>query len=521
MTTPPPVREPRPRRWIAWHPLLFAAYPVLFLWSQNLGETTPSDVMPWLGLTVAIAAVALLVLGVLFRDARRAALIVSPVAIGLLMYGHLADLVGPGHLRALAQQAGWIGLAGIGLLAALRLGESHLRRATYILDRVAAVLVLIALVVIVPAQVSAATSGGPALAPGPVSGGHTTKPLRDVYYLILDRYGSDHSLELRYGVRNDITPWLTDHGFRVLADSHANYVKTVLSMASTLNMTHLAGLDARMGQQSPDLEPVFAMLQDNLVTRQFKALGYRYIHVGGYYTPTATDAAADRNLSPGGLSDFAATLYDTTAVPVIMRRLRLVHRSPINERVYQSGQFSWQALGSLRDAAGPKFVFAHILLPHPPYVFARDGSWVDPTTDKRPENERFAAQLGWTNDQLKAWLESVLALPEDRRPIVILQADEGPYTVRFAADQDNFDWSTASADELEEKYGILNAWYLPDGSDPGLYDTMTSVNTFPVLFSGYFGLDVAKLEDRIYTSAGNLHPYEMTDVTNRIPTAAP
>ena len=26
------------------HPLLFAAYPVLFLWSQNLGEVPPEDV---------------------------------------------------------------------------------------------------------------------------------------------------------------------------------------------------------------------------------------------------------------------------------------------------------------------------------------------------------------------------------------------------------------------------------------------------------------------------------------------
>jgi hypothetical protein len=37
---PPPLR-----RWVAWHPLLFAAYPVLFLWSQNLGEAAARDAL--------------------------------------------------------------------------------------------------------------------------------------------------------------------------------------------------------------------------------------------------------------------------------------------------------------------------------------------------------------------------------------------------------------------------------------------------------------------------------------------
>jgi hypothetical protein len=165
-------------------------------------------------------------------------------------------------------------------------------------------------------------------------------------------------------------------------------------------------------------------------------------------------------------------------------------------------------------------VIAHFLLPHPPYVFAEDGSFIDHDAAGRiPEAERLEGHLRWTNEQLTSWIESIQALPEDRRPIVIVQADEGPYPRPYDRDTVNFDWSTATPDELVEKYGILNAWYVPDGTDPGLYDSMTSVNTFPTLFSGYFGLDVPRLGDREFTSAGKNRPYDLNEITKRLDAA--
>ena len=90
-------------------------------------------------------------------------------------------------------------------------------------------------------------------------------------------------------------------------------------------------------------------------------------------------------------------------------------------------------------------------------------------------------------------------MPEDERPIIILQADEGPWSGRATGDRKStFDWADASDDELEIKFGILNAWYVPGGEDLGLYPTMTSINTFPLLFNRYFGLDYPLLPDRVF-----------------------
>jgi hypothetical protein len=506
----------------AWHPLLFAAYPVLFLWSQNLGETNAGDVLPVLAVALVVAAVPFVVLARLFRDARRAALIVTPIIFALFMFGHVATLLAPVHIRTVIQLAGWAGLIGLGFLAAVRLDEARLGRVSGLLDGLGAALVVVTLVMIVPSQVTAAAAVQVQPSASPTNQTSASRPLRDVYYLVLDRYGSDRALSLRFGVENDLTPWLVEHGFRVLADSHANYVKTSMSMASTLNMTHLVDLAGGMGAGSDDHGPLFAMLQGSRVVEQFKALGYEYFHIGSYYGPTRTDTAADHNLYVGGPSDFAAAVIDMTAVPPILQGLRM-GQTTIWDRAYANGLFDWEALASIRDAPGPKLVIGHFLLPHPPYAFAADGHFVDQAAGSQvSEADRFAGQLTWTNSQLKAWIESLLALPEDRRPVIVLQADEGPYPVPYQSNTVEYDWSTATTSELQQKFGILNAWYVPDGSDPGLYDSMTSVNTFPVLFSGILGLDVGPLlEDREYTSAGKNRPYDLTEITQRLASPAP
>jgi hypothetical protein len=509
-------RASRRERSLAWYPLLFAAYPVLYVWSLNTGEASAADVVPYVLLAVVATAIPFAVLALLFRDARRAALIAAPIAIGALAFGQVATIVRPLHVRPVLQIAVWAGIVGLGILGALLLRERQLRRINSVLNGLSVVLVIVTLVLIVPSQLDQTPAPPSAsVATQPVSN-PTGKPLRDVYYVILDRYGSDSALNLRYGVEKDLTPWLSDHGFRVLPDSHANYVRTPTSLAATLNMTQLDGLETLMGKNSPDYGPIFTMLQNSLVVRQFKALGYATTHIGSYYSPTRSDSGADQNLNLGGLSDFGAAVYERSAIRPLLNRLHLAQ--PRARRLYQNKIFGFQALESVKDDPGPKFVFAHLLVPHPPLLVARDGSFRNSAKAPRETtpNEYYKDQLAWTNDSLKAWIQDLQALPEAQRPIIIIQADEGPYPLEYERNLDTYDWSGATPATLQEKYGILNAWYVPDGTDPGLYDSMTSVNTFPTLFSGYFGVDIPKLPDRVYTSARPNRPYDLTDVTDRL-----
>jgi hypothetical protein len=113
----------KPGRFAALHPLLFAAYAVLFLWSQNLGETNPGQVLLPLAVVVAGAAVLTMLLGLLFKDRQRGALVATALVIGFFMYGHAAHLVARFHVPGLLQQVGWVALVVIAVIAAVRLSD--------------------------------------------------------------------------------------------------------------------------------------------------------------------------------------------------------------------------------------------------------------------------------------------------------------------------------------------------------------------------------------------------------------
>ena len=466
------------------------------------------------------AAILAVILGLLFRDRRRGALVATPIVVGLTMYGHGANLLRPLGIPGVAQQAGWILLVVGAILLAVLAGDRVVRTLDTAFNRVAALLVLVALVAIVPFQL-ASMAQRPAVAQDPVRQATTTADKRDVYWLVFDRYGSDRSLKLAYDIDNDLTPWLEDRGFQVLADSHANYIRTVLSMATTLQMAHVDAIAPAQDPASRDLAPLIEALQDPPVARQFKALGYRYIHVGVQHDPTRADRGADVNLNVSlAPLDFVEALYDVSAAPVIARRLRLQPEDPTRERQFRYSTYGLNALEGLRDEPGPKFVLGHILVPHPPMVFDRDGSFIGAADiADMPWIEQYRRQLDFTNRRIREIVGGLLMLPEDRRPIIILQADEGPYPRSYARDRKSSnEWAAgASGDDFEIKFGILNAWYMPGGEDLGLDPAMSAINTFPTLFADYFGLDYEPLPDRVYASPSWFRPYDLTDITDRLP----
>jgi hypothetical protein len=509
-------------RQLPLHPLLIAAWPVLFLYGANIGELSLADLVGPLAAIVG-AALALLVVGAyVLRDGRRAALIVSALAAALLLYGHVAGLLGPLGLRAAVLQVGWLLLIATVAVVAVRIGTTRLAGLTRALDLVAAVLVVVALVTIVPAEVgrfgpSASAATGPGSTPV-IAGADGTQ--RDIYFLIFDRYGSARTLDLQYGI--DDRPFLDGlraRGFQVAPDSHANYVKTTLSLAATLNLDYLDDIVAEQGPDSEDHGPIFEHLSDHAVGHFLRDRGYQYVHVGSRYGPTESSVAADRNLRLGGPSDFAAALYDNSALPAISRRLGLTKTSPERSRQYDVGRFQLNTLDELASepAPGPVFVFAHLLLPHPPYVFTSDGSFVSDDVDAdRSQRDGYAEQLVYINKRIDALVDRLLDRPEAEQPIIILQADEGPYPPAYARNTITYDWATASSEELEIKYGILDAMYLPGAEAPDLPPSMSSVNTFRLVLGAYFGADLPLLPDRSFTSASKLRPYDLTDITDRL-----
>jgi hypothetical protein len=500
------------------HPLLFALYPVLHLYATNAGEVAVADTVGPLVVVLALVALGLAVLALLLRDLRRAAIVASAVVIPVMMFGALrkvaAPVVGDGDQLLLALCV--LGVAAA-VVAALRVGP-RLGQLTLGLNTLSLVMVLLTAVPVVQGVAALdvpddadRTVGPPAaeLAEGTAT--------RDIYHLVMDRYGSEHSLRTAFDIDNSsFIGWLRDQGFHVIDDARANYTRTTISLASTLSMSHLEALAKRMGPDAGSYGPLTRQVQRSRAGAQLQRLGYEYVHIGSWYNPTRDSRIADRSYSPETEVSFATTLYDGTVLPVLVGRPDPTDDFP--RKHADSAEYQLKLLEVLVREPGRKYVLAHILLPHSPYVFLGDGTFA-------PEPADFASQLEYTNARLRAIISMLLVRPEEERPIIILQADEGPFPPRYDTDQDGFDWSTATDAELVTKFGVLNALYLPgpEGATPPPAG-LTLVNTYPEILSRYFGLDVARQPDRTYAS-NRARPYDLVDVTERldalIPAAGP
>lgn len=507
---------------IPFHPLLLAAYPVLFLFAQNLTEVGIGETYQPILRAAAVAIVIMALVGLLLRDLRRGALVASAVVVIWFAYGYIEDMLRPlGLSRDVLLGACLVGLALVGVFA-WRLRPSRIATITTALNVVAVLLVALTLVDIIPHQLSrgtvaASAMGGerPTAAPGS----------RDIWFLIFDRYGNEEAMRDVAGVDNDLPAWLEGQGFTVAHAARANYGRTVMSLAATLNMSYLDDLAVSMGPDSDDSGPMNEMLQDHAVGRYLHGQGYRYVHIGSWFAPTKTNRIADENPVLSAQTDFGTLLDDTTMGPTIDELMgseappkhHLLHRA--------AALFDWNELDRVSQEPGPKFVFGHVLLPHEPYVFKANGEYSELSeTDSRYSAAGQAAQLAYTNDHIRGLVSTLLSVPPEERPIIIIEADEGPYPDRYNRDQTGFDWSTATDEELITKYGVLTAMYLPGDAPadaPAPYQDMSVINTFPIVFDRYFGADIPLLPDRSFTSRSWARPYDLTDITDRLHRISP
>jgi hypothetical protein len=509
-------KHARVRRVPPVHPLLFAAFPVLFLWAHNLEEgITFGDVVRPLALVIGGAAVVWLMGIVVLRSVDKASLVVSIFVLLFFSYGYLYRAAQGWHLGAVKLGSNvvlapvWAMLALGGIALAVR-GGSWLSGTTAGLNVMAAGLVLLNVVPIVQFQVQPNASGSQFLRPGDVRlpSWLLEKPpphRPDIYFIVLDEYGGVDALRDQFGYDNDpFLDFLSRKGFYVARDSVTNYPRTELSVASSLNMKYMNYLPKVLGSTAKNLTPLVTLLQDNEVGRILKSLGYRYIQIGSWWTPTASSPLADVNIRFGGASEFAQLLYQTTALAPVVG-------DDIRHQRWKGVQFQFTALTQLDRFKGPRFVFAHILCPHGPTVFDRLGHYLSFAQQLAgPRASNYVGQLLYVNTRVERVVNTLLDRPADQRPVIIIQSDEGPYAGAPT------DWTHPTARDLERKFNILNAIYTPGVVHPGLSQTMTPVNTFRLILNDYFDADLPILPDRSYIFENLRHLYAFTDVTQTV-----
>lgn len=363
---------------------------------------------------------------------------------------------------------------------------------------------------------------------GLVGSSETTgsKDQPDIYYFIFDRYAGPKSLKEEYQFDNSkFFDFLKDKGFYLAEDSSTNYPKTSQSLGSSLNYEYINFLTEQTnGGASSDQTVVTPLTRNNKVIKFLKGKGYQYVHIGPAWNPTSINPNADKNflfkdgLYPGADEFTTGFLNTTIAAPMfkdIFRDRTAISQNPYNNDHRKRILFEMQSIAQVPEMPGPKFVFMHVLIPHDPFVFDKNCEPIDEEEVKKHDHvTNYLNQLTCANTMIMTMIDDILATSE-KPPVIILQSDEGPFPLKTPLPPKQ-SWGTASTALLKEKFPILNAYLMPGASKKELYQSITPVNSFRVLFNAYFDTKLPLLPDRNYVFLDENHYYQFTDVTDRL-----
>jgi hypothetical protein len=516
-------------------PVLAAAFPVLFLYSHNIDQDVGlSGLVVVLVLAVG-AGLLTLALWLFFRDPYRASFLATAWVLLFFAYGPLREAVEGVHIGGMDLGRGRnlvpVLAAMAGLTAILAVSPwGHRVKAVMPAATVAlAGLALYNLLSISLYYLGQRDATSVVALASPLADSVTAEAgdLPDIYYIVPDRYASNHVLREHYGFDNtEFLESLEQRGFYVAEDSNANYHKTFLSLASSLNMEYLDGdaLREAAGGRSTNERPVYARIQDHAVWRILERHGYRFAHFGAWWGPTRYNHRADLNVNYFPrlfglvkLDEFSQLVLQRTALSPIQD----FFFADWNEQQRVRELHKLERLGEVPNMQGPKFVFVHLFIPHPPYVFDQDGLAVDPPNFYYDEpltqeqisvlKARYIDQLIYTNRLLLEAIDHILENSE-RPPVILLQADEGPFTQESEM-REPPEWGT---DTLQTRLGILNAYHLPGVSHEALYPGISPVNSFRMVFNEYFGAGLPLLEDRAHVWRSSDDIYDFMDVTEAV-----
>lgn len=492
-----------------FHPFLFAAYPVIYLFSTNLDQLLLSEAIVPL-VIVQLMTVVLLWLGrLIFKNLYKAAIWVSLILIFFFSYGYIFDFLRNSVLNNIIRgHHSYLfsieGLLFIIITSLLYRSRNSFIASTKILNFTCTILILLPTISIVSYHF-ASLGYKNSVKQTPVSQNKSVvrnpqASLPSIYYIIFDRYASYKILKDDYHFDNsDFLDYLRNKGFYVADNSFANYTSSAHSLASSLNMQYLDDLTGVQSEESTDWKPLYEKLQNFQIWHILRQKGYQYYHFGSWWGPTGKNRYADRNFNLFFLSEFTTAIYSTTMFYPIGERIKIPY---LDTRFAQFRRvlYKFDELAKIAHQMKPTFVFAHMIIPHEPFVFEADGDFLSKQNElERDVKTKYTDQLIYINKRIKQLVDQIIE-NSTISPIIILQADEGPYPERYEKDTANFQWSKASREELEQKMGIFNAYYFPDGDYSGIYNSITPVNTFRLVMNKYFSENYPLLEDKFFLS---------------------
>jgi hypothetical protein len=320
----------------------------------------------------------------------------------------------------------------------------------------------------------------------------SSKP--DIYFFVFDAYTNSKTLKQVWNFDNDkLTDWLEGNGFHLPADTRSNYNFTAFSLSSTFNMNYIdskkgsnAGIPRNILQANESMSnnETFDILKKENYTIDFLAPFKNSIQENnlGHFFEYLSDRQIARQTLIGSVHDSKIYAYllnklsntsdSSNYKKPLLEKLRLI-RSTVDEIKKTTDSTTNRK---------PHFVYGHIMVPHEPPLFDSSGNFMsyNDVLNAKPFNT-YTAQIRFANSLIK---EIVTHIKSRNKPntIIIIEGDHG--------------FGYYPPDSVS-RFGFsnFNAIYFPDRNYSLLYDTMSPVNTFRIVFNQYFKQSYPLLKD--------------------------
>jgi len=483
-----------------WYLAFFAAYPVLTLLGSNIREVKSDVVYRPLLVSILFAALLFGMVWLILREPTKTALITALFLFVFFTYGHIYEIT---HYYGFLYYFGGAHVAlSILSLIILALGTRYILRAKDHVNLIQALTLIGAFLTLYPLIQIGIFYSQKESAPAPLETKAPTSQSPDIYYIILDGYSRQDTIKALGGNNADFIKGLENAGFYVASCARSNYRGTLLSLTSSLNLDYVYNAIPNNDPADANLEPIYHALQYNAVRAALKERGYQIISFKtGYEWDEWRDA--DQFLYPPleetpflypAIQPFEYLFLQTTALRPFLENGFLAKERFIEH--YNRVSYMLDELPKVASQPGPKFVYAHFLAPHAPFIYLPDGS-INPDYNYYITEAGIGAddehiRVGYLNNveyiskQILPVLQQIIANSK-QPPIIIVQGDHG-----YVSE--------------ERKYNILNAYYFPGDAVQSLYPTITPVNTFRLIFDKYLGMDYGLRDDKsISTDPGR--PY--------------
>jgi hypothetical protein len=491
------------------HPFLFGVFFIISLFLNNIRALSINEIIVPLIFSIGLIGGIWVLFNFIFKNKFHASLLLSLFVIVFFSYGHtyleidhfiINDIDVGRHSILLIP---FVSLLLIGTLFLIKT-QKKLDNVTIITNTVSFALVLIVLLNIGMFNLEnnfEISSDKNFDSPLTVD---FIEDLPDIYYIILDGYPGYHSLKLSGYDNNEFYNYFEEHNFSASKNSFSNYRQTYLSIPSALNMEYLHPLAVQDNSQYP--RPLHILGNENKLMSFFQSHGYQVVNFDSGWS-------FSRDMKYANLQLCGDNQFMNSEFIIMLTKTSLLN--PIYVKFFENDKVQmklcvFEELPKINNRVNePVFVFAHMLLPHPPYLFGPNGEILPPKnldleSDLDESESLYLDQVTFANKKIISVVDQLLDSPNP--PIIVIQSDHGSSFL-----MDKSDWDTPDNEMLLERMNNINFIYLPSNSDI-IYEGITPVNTFRIILNQYFGTNMEVLEDKSYIFNGT----DFEDVTYKL-----